>query len=225
MSDHTCTVFYLLGCQRHKYHSKWWLGGGIHPEDVLGAYQSVQMPSFDKTLINLNDEDVNPLTAPVQVNWNPQNGWRGVSTNGYFDTGINWRETYSLIVKFTRPQSGDSVLGVIDGANGVDVHPSEGANSHYCRWAAQSNSHAPKYDREIMAICGRNLYINGNLHFTFNSATFTLTRNLYLMARNNGGTADLFYNGNVHAFAMYNKILTQQEVIGVTSSIQSVVPL
>lgn len=204
----------------------WWLAGGtIDPSLVVGAWQSVKRPNFASTLVNLNNPGTNNLTSPVNPDWNQQNGWQGKNTGGYFNTGINLNQNHTVVIKFTRVNPGDAVFGVVDGANGVYLLPSDGANTHSCRWDAQTNSHAPRLDRNIVSLCGRTMYLESNLHFTFNTATFSLSRPVYIMARNNGGTADLFYQGNVHFFAIYNTPLTQTQVTYLNAAMQSINPL
>jgi hypothetical protein len=185
----------------------WYLAGGA-PTPVA-AYQPIGAASLAASYTNL----VNPGTfdaAPgVAPTWSAVTGWGFNGSTQYLTTGVvpnsnNW----TMLVRFSGVTSGAAtVIGSYsaDGLARFYLQPDYFGTKWYSN-GGHAQSRGDGIASGVMAVAGRQPYLNGATDGAANLATGTWTNALpaIIGALNHSGNAVQFFTGNVQSIAIYD---------------------
>ena len=210
--------------------NEWWLAGGVDPSDVFGAYNAKGAISYSDSLTNRNNPGVNNLITGVSPSWDAS-GWV-FSGSEYLTTGFKPQNGMTIIFK-TEPSASNYVLG----ENGTTS-----SSNYWLRYDLTIFSFYYAFGITLEERVASSAYTNFTFAFTasdtqikvfddFHGLTETNTaptldtanaRNLFIGAINNGGTPTQFYTGSIEAIAIYNKSLTNAQILSIIEKMEKV---
>ena len=197
----------------------WWLSGGISAGDVQGAWRAIGVANYAVSLINLNNPGTDNLIEGVAPTWDTTTGWTGNALNMYLIAPDLDQATGTLLVRF----SGAIIQGVtcpmgwnITSGRRFAIYPSRATDEHSYRLGNVEVEVAGRVSGGVQALSNKG-YLNGVPET--NTASFTnQTSSPFILARNNNGTPDLYFDGSVQAAVQYNRKLTDGEIAAVSTA-------
>lgn len=196
----------------------WYLAGGVPAANCKGAYIGKGAASYEVSKINLASPGTNNLIDTAHVpDWTADGGWTG-GTGKYFSTGIVPASGWSAVVWVAngsgagyyfgeRPETGDTFFGI--SAESYFLNGAFGGSSALI--AAKTSG--------ILAIAGPAAYFNGNKIADLPAWSGTNLLACYVLCRNKLNSENLPVAGNVYAFAIYDTILTQEQIQAVGAAL------
>lgn len=204
----------------------WWDLNGTLDSCVL-AYQPKGAASYAASKVNLTgNTDYDATNGTAYPDWDATNGWKFNGSDDYVDSGYIPVAGLTVLVRVSNYTAvKGAVLGILDGEIGVEIgietdrffvyHPIANTISH---WGTESGVFAALYK-------GANYWNGTNLNDnTPNTGTFpTLTSPLTI-----GGVYDesisawYMFDGYVQAVAIYNAALTEQNIVDLTTAMNSI---
>lgn len=200
----------------------WWRGGSVVSADVVGAYQAVGAQSLSDSKINRNDPGTQNITAGNNPTFAEATGWTFNGINDWLSAGIVPGALTTIIVRFLTPNGSCGIVGE-RALNADFTHqaimgvPFSGVLRN--RWGNASQDTGALFageDVHVTALAGNTPYFDGVAQTPVAGAWGGFADPIYFGAINNGGPAD-FFTSQIHAIAVYNRILTGIEVDGITS--------
>jgi hypothetical protein len=195
---------------------QWWLAGGIHPSQVVAAYQpkgAVDLAASYVNLANPGTYDATPIVAPTL----DSNGWVFSGGTQCLDTGIIPGREWSMVIRLTGADA-----GILCGSlSGGDTRFFLGNNASGYRQYANGPLLVVSgvVSTGIMAICGANVYLNGSLDGTIDTGSLVSTRPIYIGAANNLGTVLApIGSGTINGFAAFNFSLTDAQIAALSAA-------
>lgn len=195
----------------------WYLAGGIPQSTNYTIYDPASAASQAASYSNLANPGVRDAVPYNSPTWTSGLGWTGNSSNMYLDTGVLPDANTTVIVMFQNANNGRYAFGMGDGSKNVGCIPYSSTNTYF-EAAGTNTSKAEAFTSGVVAITGTNVFKNGLKCTTF-STTWSggaATRSIFLMARNNAGTATSFFGGSIVRVAIYNFKLSDAQISAVS---------
>lgn len=217
-------VQYLLptkGVSVHRLNLPWYLEGDIPKANAIGAYRAIGVVDLTASLINLATPGTNDAIAGTLPTFATATGWTFNGTSQFLNTSIVPATGWTLMVRFSGSVVGSTATDTIAGLGNATANrfliTNENVATGMVYGAGGFSSATPQIAAATMAVAGQQGYRNGTAEGgTISGAAWTTTRTVYIGANNNGGTANNFFAGNIHAVAIYNTALTAAQVAAVT---------
>jgi hypothetical protein len=203
---------------------KWWLSGSIDDSDLHVVYQPIAAVSLAKSYLNLinpGTDDASPAVAPTHSR---SDGWTFTGSED-LDTGITGTGNETVIIRLTELIAtltsftgyGGATFNWLKGNRSapttLDVKPGyDGVN------LAVSSYGVSNANDVVLCLARNKLYIDGFFQINVGTA-MTWSAGTWKIAKGVGG--DPNYQGNILAFALYNRELTAAEVLAVTTNMQT----
>lgn len=183
----------------------WWLSGGIAAANCIAAYDAKNAASYAASLKNLANAAL-PITEGKAPAWSAGAGWigDGATNSRYLKTGIIpvVDQTWSMILRMSGHTSAVGYWAGSVGANGRFYLADPGGLFGYGNGGQVFGSAIATSG--IVAIIGNKGYLNGNQDVTSIAPGVGNGIEIYILCRNNLGTAANFANTTVAALAIYN---------------------
>lgn len=205
--------------------SPWWLKDNVLPSECVAAYRGKGAVDIATSQINLANPGTHDLVAsPTPVNFDPLIGWIGNGSGRYWLTDILVDDfDWTFIVKFNSlfMNTGQTLFGLSQSSPvSTSLYmqpPTVGyVRTRYCSDAGMI---FPETAEGVLAMANRTGYrigVYGLTSFALQPAIYPLpTIPIYLMAYNNGVGASTPVNGNVTSFAVYNKELSENQILNI----------
>ena len=193
----------------------WYLAGGA-PTPVA-AYKPKGAASLAVSYVNLANPGTYDCALGVAPTWDATNGWIFNGSTQYLNTGVQVALGYSAIIRYSTVTNFDTwIFGKFGGAFGFV--PRQGGGNVQYQYSA-TKTVAPGAASGVFAITKDYGYRNGVSDVAIGASSLSLgTFNVYVGARNNGGTVDLFCAGYVQAFAIYSTTLSDTQVAAISAA-------
>ena len=167
---------------------RWWLAGGLHPSQVIAAYQPKGAASLEASYVNL----ANPGTYDAQVGVAPtldSSGSRWVFNGASYLIGPVVSSA-GFAVRFSDYLGAlyRNVVGVVDGSNDLSFMPNGGTNHQYRNSASGIvRTYLPEIYSGTIVINGVTGALNGAIERSDLGGTYAGSLNIYIGAKNNNG--------------------------------------
>jgi hypothetical protein len=216
--------------------SYWYLAGNVTPSKCVAAYRAIGVTDYNSSKVNLVDSDTYELTTPTYLPiWDTVTGWK-FNVLHYFNTGFTPADIDITVIMSINDNMTD--YSCWWGAWN-DPHPSQISNAF---WGFRNQDTdriefqiglSKLYIDNISDFANKNIvitmnkngiYINGLKPYQFGSVgtpdptqdSITIGAHNYPAWPNGvyGG-----YNYYMHAFAIYNTLLTDSEILAISNRI------
>ena len=198
----------------------WWdINGTI--DCCVGAWQSVGVPCYAASLINLENPGTYDLTEGVAPGWTPATGWQFRTVSGtYLRTGVIPDRNSTNIVRFNNftLHTPNSIFGAYGATSETQVDLwANDMGAGMCWWyGGDEGNFPPIVDWGVFGMAGPQPYRNGLADGVSAPGTgwTEACTGLYLGAVNNNDTGPI-WNGDVdiQAFATYSCTLTPVQML------------
>jgi hypothetical protein len=208
----------------------WWLDETVGVSDVSAAWQAIGAGSQAESYINLNKPGTNDLAVGVAPSWAAATGWTFNGATQYLSTSLTLLSTYTIIARITLVSTASD--RVIFGSNKTNAnfnatvdHQSGFLFDLDANWGngnltAISNVAALSSLDQVIAIASNRVYINGSFVGAISGAfSVGAPATFPIGAGHDGATINAFYNGSVTALAIYNRQLTDSEVLTISQKV------
>lgn len=197
----------------------WYRAGGA-PQPVA-AYQAKGAGSLADSYVNLASPGVYNLVPSGTPGWDTASGWSFNATQ-YLATGIVAAADYTIMARFTKAMGATGApigqVGAGDSRHWLQFI----AGGKYYGYGSFFSSGQGDSTGGVMAMAGPSGYFNGvNLPGGSGGVWSGAGVAYHIGARNNNGVTQNYYTGNIQAVAIYNTVLTAQQVAAVTSAMQA----
>ncbi len=213
----------------------WWEASTIADNDILVVYQPKGALSIANSYVNLVDPGVNDATPVIAPNWNTTDGWTFTGTQG-LGTGIIGNGSQSMLIWLTNPigASHKEVSGYFEAVGKrhfINVLRT-GATTAIIRHAYNTSTIVPAAstiddaDNIVLCMARNKAYIDGTLIGDIGSLDTWTSDPITIGAELTGviPAAD-FFEGDIKAYAIYNKELSQAEITILTTQIRALADL
>lgn len=205
--------------------NKWWLADGIADEDVLAVYFPVGATSKVNALKNIINPGTDDLTEAGTVSWDKVVGLYGFSDANYLD-GVTYKShTYSIVV--LADYCGTTGLRRIVSAEAAGptgmllVGNYEGTTGRF-RAASQAGQFPVNKERLLWGITQTGYFVDAEKLGTVTPAGGEVTDTLRVGNNSLTVAADQAFQGRVLAIAIYNKSLSDAQMIAIQGRMQSI---
>lgn len=222
----------FLGRQGGKIVIPWYLSGGVAKSSCVAAYQPLGATSLAASYINLINPGTNDAFAGVAPSFNKLTGWTFNGTTQYLRTGIVPDlnpNTWSAIIRFS-DYSADlgTLFGIRNGINQCFLIHNDIIATHavgYRKNSVGANYYAPEILNGVLGFNGTKGYRNGVPDGAITVTNYVgNTLEIYIAARNMGGSAGTFLSGRVQAFAVYNTSLSDTQMLAISTAMAALNP-
>jgi len=199
--------------------TQWWLSGGISAANCIAAYQPKGAADLASSYINLANPGTNnaaPGTAPTFATGT---GWTFNGSAQYLTTDVipAVNQTWTFIVRYSNYPL--AVAGYVlgnrgGGSTGFNIGPS--SISYF--YSSSGTAVSPGAAAATVALAGQQGYRNGASDGAALATASVTNVAFFVGARNNNGSADTYFNGNVLALAIYNITLNSTQVAALTTA-------
>lgn len=197
--------------QPNSQAKKWWLAGGIDPDDCIAAYQPKGAASYAASKVNLANSGTHDLSdGTAYPTWDASKGWTFTKANSqYLISDINPAAGNSTIVRVANASTSS---GIIYG--GFTYDDSVGKNAEYVEILSYGTTRFGKGRNSAdnsgilasgcYAIVGYKCYKNADLKVTIDGVWDGGTVYPMHIGRRNGNVAIVYFGGDILAFAVYS---------------------
>jgi len=201
----------------------WYLSGGILASNCVASYQAKGMSSYAASLVNLANPGTYNLTVGNAPLWSTANGWTFDGSNDHFTTGINDADGWSWIVAI---DNGDVVDTRVVFGTSRDGAPYEGlgfgnkisTNRQYKNGAYLNK--AGNVSSGVFAARGGTVYKDGAEDGTLTNSGCTGLE-IPIGCLQIGASKTYYYKGDIWSLALYNTVITEDQVIAITNAINA----
>lgn len=199
----------------------WWLAGGVAAANCIGAYNALGSVDLAASKVNLANPGTYDLGGGVDPTHDPALGWVFNGTTQYFKTGIvpENDQTWSMIIKFSEYTTGDDcIAGLYEGANQQfllsDYSSTNARNFGNGGVKNLANSAASG----VICVAGSKRYFDGvnQLGAAIPAPSGSITYDIWIGALHYT-TPIQFFDGNIQSIAIYDKVLSDAEVLAITN--------
>ena len=202
----------------------WWLAGGVAASNCVAAWQAKGAASLAASYTNLNYGGSNLLTSAVYPTWGT-NGWVFDGSTSYLDTTVIPSTNMTVFVRFS---GGNQTSGYINlfgssfGDYALQIIPNYLGNVIAAVYGngSQAVFSGPGVTSGVIAMTHSTLYYNSSVRASFSSTTYAVIPSM-LIGANDIGFPSFYWSGNVQAVSIYNRTLTSNEVVAITTAITS----
>ncbi len=201
----------------------WW---PISGQTVLAVYQPLGAANLTESYLDLSGNG-NHLSVGVAPTFNSSTGWTFNGTTQYLITPIivPTLNVYSILCRF------DNAAVIAYSALIADWTTVNARFGLFPIYAGTNNMYgngglrqiaAAAHTSGVMGIAANQGYFNGSTEGSpMSPFSGTSTNALYIGARNIGGVASTFYQGNIQAIVIYTTTLTGQQMSDMTTAINA----
>jgi hypothetical protein len=201
----------------------WYLAGGVTAANCKVAYQPVGAANIAASYVNLANPGTNDAALGEAPVFSTVTGWKFNGTSNYLRSGITPTANHTMIVLFSGVTSGIENTNIVAGSNGATsarfyLRPERyvavgGLEDHHFGFATGAvGLITPNLTDGVMAIAGSKGYKNGTLDAIMTGTWAGTGAEIYIGCYNSNGTLGLFFNGYVQAIAIYDTILTDNQI-------------
>lgn len=208
----------------------WWLSGGIAAANCVAAYTpkgAVSLAaSYDNNAAPGNGLPDGTYDAALGVapTWAAGTGWAFDGVSMYLTTGItSVAGGWSMILRFSEIGVVNRYLAATFATEHFGIGPLFNNGTAVYFRNKTSAPVAPGLTAGTLCIAGASVYRNGTQEAgvsLFPSLSVAVPA-LYIGCRNNNGTPDMYSDGKVQAFAIYNATLTAPQVAAVSTAMMA----
>jgi len=203
---------------------KWWLAGGIHPSQVVAAFQPKGAVDLAASYINLNNPGTNNATVgTLEPLFSSSYGWQFDGSSNYFLVGPTANSS-GFAIRYTNASVASvHPAGVRDGNHRVSVIPigSSGAeHGFYNSKDAIARTASPQRTDGVLLINRNNGAYNGEITADTNPADAEPALQYFIGAHNANGSIGLRYSGEVQAVIFFASgvTLTGAQISAISSA-------
>lgn len=216
----------LLRPKRSSSSMPWYLTSGVSASDVLGAWKPIGAASQEDSYINLTGGG--NLTAPVAPTWNAEGGWYFSGTEYLLTPSLSLHQDMTVIVMYSG--AGHYPTNTVCGVNGIDAFGGIIALSLYRSGVdyiygviGRDTGGYTLVDKTIpsgvVGFTKNGLYIHGDDFYEANgSEELSGEVSIGIGTIMSEGVPIDFYTGNIKAIAIYNKVLTAEQIDTISSA-------
>lgn len=201
-----------------------WYRAGKSPAPVA-AYQAKGAKSYLASLVNLANPSTYNLTTTAAPTWDAINGWRGNGSSMFLETGILPSSGWSIIVKYSGAPAAEARLFGEEVTNaGMSIVPRwTNELMYFVNGGQVAGAALSGAVSAVVAVAGQNGYKDGVL-LTSSVPVWTTTTNrtILILARKGGSGAYEFFSGAIQAIAIYNTVLTLEQVQAVGEAMNAI---
>jgi len=197
---------------------QWWLAGGIHPSQVVAAYQPKGAVSLEASYVNLANPGTNDATVGVAPTLN--DGWVFDGLTQYLigPTPTNG----GAFARYEMPSARwVIVFGSDYGSNDnrFSVYPATGGTSAVSFRKGVTTTYGSPTLAGVIGMNGNNGVLNGAV-VTAALGSITAAGACYIGAVNLSGVADDFFLGNISAitFLSESAVLTSAQIAALSAA-------
>lgn len=191
---------------------QWYEINGIKPAVV---YKPIGALSLENSYINLVTPGTYNAATGEAPTWDAVNGWKFNGTSQWLTTQYTWGANKTIIVRFTNCANASREL-VFNGNSTMLIRPGAFDGRSYQN-GATIKVNATAVTSGIMAIAGASGYYNGSADFT------DMENNGQASVVTIAGNGFRWYAVYVQALAIYNAILTSDQVASLTTIMAALV--
>ncbi|HUV81854.1 MAG TPA: alpha-L-fucosidase [archaeon] len=197
----------------------WWLGNDIPSANVPAAYQPVQALSLANSYINKANPGTYNAFLGVVPDWSAIKGWDFNGVDMYLKTGlvpVSAASAWSMITWYNDFTEDAATISCVAGiyetsAKQFYIGMREAANGNL-QWANGSVRNASnKRIGGFQAFIGNKAYIDCTYVNTITAGTGAATYDIYIGAMHYTTPMD-FFDGNIKGVAVYNTVLTEDQL-------------
>jgi len=205
----------------------WYLAGGVAAANCKGAYQPIQAVNLAASKINLANPGINDAFAGTNPGHDPALGWIFNGTDQYLKTGIVPKndQTWSIIVRYSEYTTGTDSIAVIyeDATKQFGLLVADGGvGERIVGYNGLSGYKILTADIGVLCCSGNKMYWNG-VEITAPYGTYPIgigtgeiTFDLWIGCTHYTSAIN-FFDGNIQALAIYDKVLSAAEVLAITT--------
>ena len=199
---------------------QWWLAGGIHPSQVVAAYQpkgAVDLAASYVNLANPGTYNAAPGVAPTL----DSNGWGFNGTSQYISTGFPFARNNSALIVFEMTGSAYNMLcGANSNQAGGYFYIKPAHLTLYRQTYANGGSNAVDGDAlsGVIGICGGLCVLNGSVVTTLNPGVVESEAHVFIGAQNSTGVANSFISARISAAVFYNSSIQPSQIAALSAA-------
>lgn len=194
------------------FTNAWWASGGI-AASCVAAYKPKGAANLAASYINLANPGTYNAAPGVAPTFAGATGWTFDGATQYLDCGFvpAGDSSWSFFMQFSDGAStGYHICGITTGIK-IYIDTTNNANGVFMQNGSNGKNRAPVMTAGNYGFAGLNAYRNGSLDSTANTAGGgSNALPFFIGARNNSGSADVFWVGNILAACAYNATLSTQ---------------
>lgn len=194
----------------------------------MAAYDAVGAASLADSYVNEANPGTNDAAPGTAPTWAYGIGWTFNGSTQYLTTGLTpLSDAWSMIVRFS---GGSDVLSGLcgsyktsggDGSFLISNRFTSNVRHHRHGASGSALSTAPRADSGVIALAGKNTYLNGVADGTIPAGSSTAHGVVLVGAYSNNGAAASFTNCPIQAFAMYSGTLDDTDVATITAAMSA----
>lgn len=211
----------------------WYLAGGVAAVNCKGAYQPIGAASLAASKVNRINPGTNDAGGGTDPTHDPALGWIFNGSSQYLKTGIvpENDQTWSMIIKYSEYTTGDDqIAGLYEDANkqfGLLAANSGSYERIIGRNGNNSGYKKQQADAGVIAVCGTKMYWNGNeiaapyVNYPLTAGSGAISYDIWIGCTHYTTAVD-FFDGNIQALAIYDKVLSADEVLAITTKMNNI---
>jgi hypothetical protein len=205
----------------------WWAAGGI-AAGCVAAYQPKGAASLAASYLRVAGSGGNANLDPAVVGgvaptWNATHGWRFdgmVSAAAYLLSGIIPDANTSAVIRFTQLDfKGTKQMFGEGGNNGFGLFPNLNNTQTGFKNGAVLNTSAIVSGTHTMAVCGKNVYLDGVSIGTIGAGVLSAAE---LVFGAKGSALGNHHRGDWHTAAFYNTVLSAPQVLAIHTAMANI---
>lgn len=168
--------------------------------------------------------NLDPVVVGVGVapTWNATDGWIFNGTTQFLDTGVVPAVGYSMVVMFSNKTGAKTIAGCYKAGARFEVTSNiTSSNTFYASGGVESTIVAPILSSGVLGIAGYSGFKNGLKETIAVYPAWSDTTTLSVWVANRNGAANLT-PVKVQAIAIYDSILTDEQMYGIYTALQSI---
>jgi hypothetical protein len=194
---------------------QWFRAGGIAAVNAKGAYSPFKAASLAASYVNEASPGTFDITTVAAPDWDAVAGWKFNGLSQYLKTGIipvN-DQSWSMIVKYTEYTTGsDTIAGLYESATKTFYLQLNGtSNKKIAGNGGTTVGISTTSALGTFTVAGNKKYFNGvNLGDPIGAGSGSITYDIWI-GQLHYSTDSGWFDGNVQAIAIYNKVLSYLE--------------
>lgn len=203
----------------------WWTSGGVDPYSCVAAYQPKGAASQAASYTNLANPGTYDAALGVAPTWASATGWTGTGS-AWLDTGIvEGDQSWTYIVRYNQSAAPGGLRMYLSArqsaTSDITIQAITGIYQEFTNHSGQISFGAAASN--VVCVAGSRAYLNGTLQSGTMTAGTSPSIPIYLLARNNNGTAAMFLgtSDTIVAVAIYNTTLGSTAISALTTAMNA----